>query len=161
MPSPKIDSDSLLKEGSPAPEIQLNTDSGEPFQLSSLHGKNVVLYFYPKADTPGCTKESCEFRDTTQKFIAANTVIVGVSPDTSGAQAKFKQKFDLPFTLLADPDHKAAETYGVWKEKSMYGKKYMGIDRTTFVIGADGAIKKVFPKVKVEGHAEEVLAAIG
>ena len=160
MPNANNDTDTLPQAGSPAPEIQLNTDAGEPFQLSSLRGKNVVLYFYPKADTPGCTKESCEFRDTTQKFTAANTVIVGVSPDTSGAQAKFKQKFDLPFTLLADTDHKAAETYGVWKEKSMCGKKYMGVDRTTFVIAPDGKIKKVFPKVKVEGHAEEVLAAI-
>ena len=151
---------SNLKEGDAAPPIALPTDSGEPFELSSLTGKNVVLYFYPKADTPGCTQESCEFRDTTEKFTAVNTVIVGVSPDASKAQAKFKSKFDLPFTLLADSDHKAAEDYGVWKEKSMYGKKYMGIDRTTFVIGANGTIKKVFPKVKVEGHAEEVLAAL-
>ena len=151
---------SNLNEGDAAPAIALPTDSGEPFELSSLKGKNVVLYFYPKADTPGCTQESCEFRDTTQKFAAANTVIVGISPDVSKSQAKFKEKFDLPFTLLADSDHKAAEEYGVWKEKSMYGKKYMGVDRTTFVIDPDGKIKKVFPKVKVEGHAEKVLAAI-
>jgi thioredoxin-dependent peroxiredoxin len=150
-----------LKEGDPAPPISLDTDAGEHFDLSSLKGQNVVLYFYPKADTPGCTKEACEFRDTSPKLTKANTVIVGVSPDTTNAQAKFKQKFDLPFTLLADIDHKAAEDYGVWAEKSMYGKKYMGVDRTTFVIGPDGVIKKVFPKVKVEGHAEEVLAAIG
>jgi peroxiredoxin Q/BCP len=149
-----------LHEGDAAPEISLPTDSGEPFHLSSLQGKNVVLYFYPKADTPGCTKEACAFRDTTSKFSRANTVIIGVSPDRSQAQARFKDKFDLPFTLLADVDHCAAETYGVWKEKSMYGKKYMGIERTTFVIGPDGIIKKVFPRVKVEGHAEEVLAAI-
>jgi peroxiredoxin Q/BCP len=149
-----------LKEGDPAPDISTPTDSGEQFELSSLKGKNVVLYFYPKADTPGCTKEACEFRDTSNKFSKANTVIVGVSPDQSKAQAKFKDKFDLPFTLLADSDHKAAEAYGVWKEKSMYGKKYLGIERTTFVIGADGKIRKIFPKVKVEGHAEEVLAAI-
>jgi thioredoxin-dependent peroxiredoxin len=150
-----------LQEGDQAPEISLDTDTGEPFHLSSLKGKNVVLYFYPKADTPGCTKESCEFRDTSPRLSLANTVIVGVSPDTTVAQAKFKQKFDLPFTLLADVEHKAAETYGVWKEKSMYGKKYMGIERTTFVIDAAGKIKKIFPKVKVEGHAEEVLAALG
>jgi peroxiredoxin Q/BCP len=149
------------QEGDSAPEITLDTDSGEHFRLSSLRGKNVVLYFYPKADTPGCTKEACAFRDASQKFTRANTVIVGVSPDASKAQAKFKDKFDLPFTLLADVDHSAADAYGVWKEKSMYGKKYMGIERTTFVIGADGKIKKIFPKVKVEGHAEEVLAAIG
>ena len=150
-----------LKEGVPAPDISLSTDTGEHFDLSSLRGKNIVLYFYPKADTPGCTKEACEFRDTSPKLTKANTVIVGVSPDTTSSQAKFKQKFDLPFTLLADVDHAAAEAYGVWQEKSMYGKKYMGVDRTTFVIGTDGAIKKIFPKVKVEGHAEEVLAAIG
>ena len=150
-----------LKVGDQAPEISLDTDSGEHFQLSSLHGKNVVLYFYPKADTPGCTKEACEFRDTSQRFTKANTVIVGVSPDAAKSQAKFKDKFDLPFTLLADTDHKAAEAYGVWTEKSMYGKKYMGIERATFVIDPQGKIAKIFPKVKVEGHAEEVLAAIG
>jgi thioredoxin-dependent peroxiredoxin len=149
------------QEGDPAPEISLQTDSGEHFRLSALTGKNIVLYFYPKADTPGCTKEACAFRDASQKFTKTNTVIVGVSPDASRAQAKFKDKFDLPFTLLADVDHHAAEAYGVWKEKSMYGKKYMGIERATFVIGADGKIKKIFPKVKVDGHAEEVLAALG
>jgi peroxiredoxin Q/BCP len=151
---------SALKDGDAAPPISLATDSGEPFTLSSLKGKNVVLYFYPKADTPGCTKESCEFRDLSKKFGKANTVIVGISPDPSKAQAKFKDKFDLPFVLLADVDHKAAEDYGVWQEKSMYGKKYMGIERTTFVIDLKGKIKKIFPKVKVDGHAEEVLAAI-
>ena len=150
-----------LKEGDSAPEISLPTDSGQPFTLSSLKGKNVVLYFYPKADTPGCTKEACSFRDTSPKFSAANTVIVGVSPDAAKSQAKFKEKFNLPFSLLADADHVTAETYGVWKEKSMYGKKYMGVDRTTFVIAPDGKIKKIFPKVKVDGHVEEVMAAIG
>ena len=148
------------EEGRQAPEIELETDSGQPFRLSSLKGKNVVLYFYPKADTPGCTKEACAFRDTSKKFSKANTVIVGVSPDTSKAQLKFKEKFDLPFTLLADPSHAAAEAYGVWKEKSMYGRTYMGVERATFVIDAKGVIKKIFPKVKVEGHAEEVLAAL-
>lgn len=151
---------SNIKEGDPAPEISLRTHSGDPFQLSSLRGRNVILYFYPKADTPGCTKEACDFRDYSGKFAKANTVIVGVSPDPSSKQAKFRTKFDLPFTLLADVDHQAAEAYGVWKEKSMYGKKYMGIERTTFVIDPAGRIKKIFPKVKVEGHAEEVLAAV-
>lgn len=151
---------SQIKEGDTAPEIALNTDAGAAFTLSSQHGKNVVLYFYPKADTPGCTREACDFKANSEKFGKANTVIVGVSPDASPAQAKFKNKFDLPFTLLADVDHKAAEDYGVWGEKSMYGKKYMGVDRTTFVIDPDGKIKKVFPKVKVDGHAAEVLAAI-
>ena len=150
-----------LKEGDAAPAISLDTDSGEKFTLSSLKGQNVVLYFYPKADTPGCTKESCEFRDTSKKFSKAKTVIVGVSPDPTKAQAKFKEKFDLPFVLLADVDHKTCEDYGVWKEKSMYGKKYMGVERTTFVIDPKGKIKKIFPKVKVDGHAEEVLASIG
>lgn len=149
-----------LKEGDPAPPISLDTDSGQHFELASLKGKNVVLYFYPKADTPGCTREACAFRDTSRKFTKTNTVIVGVSPDATKAQAKFKEKFDLPFTLLADVDHRAAEDYGVWKQKSMYGKKYMGIERTTFIIGPDGRINKIFPKVSVDGHAEEVLAAI-
>ncbi len=152
---------SNLKEGDPAPNIRATTDKGEQFELSALKGKNVILYFYPKADTPGCTKEACEFRDTSPKFSKANTVIVGVSPDPEKAQANFKAKFDLPFTLLADTDHRAAEAYGVWKEKSMYGKTYMGIERTTFVIDPEGKVKKIFTKVKVEGHAEEVLAAIG
>jgi peroxiredoxin Q/BCP len=152
---------SQLKEGDNAPDIALDTDSGKAFQLNSLRGKNVVLYFYPKADTPGCTKEACDFKASSEKFGKANTVIVGVSPDVSKAQAKFKDKFDLPFTLLADTEHKAAEDYGVWTEKSMYGKKYMGVERTTFVIDPNGKIKKIFPKVKVDGHAAEVLAAIG
>ena len=150
----------MLKEGDPAPDIHLADDKGEDFQLSRLKGKHVVLYFYPKADTPGCTRESCEFRDATSKFTKQDTVIVGVSPDKSAAQSKFKAKFDLPFTLLADVDHVTAETYGVWKEKSMYGKKYMGIERTTFLIGKDGKIKKIFAKVKPEGHAEEVYQAL-
>src|SRR5579884_4106456 len=108
-----------LHPGDPAPEIELPNEAGEPFRLSSLKGKNVVLYFYPKADTPGCTTEACSFRDASQRFTAKNTVIVGVSPDQTEAQAAFKGKFNLPFTLLADADHKAAELYGVWKEKSM------------------------------------------
>ena len=149
-----------LKEGGKAPDIQLDNDQGKPFHLADLKGKNVVLYFYPKADTPGCTKESCEFRDHSKQFTKKDTVIVGISPDKSAAQSKFKSKFDLPFTLLADTEHKTAEDYGVWKEKSMYGKKYMGVERTTFVIDPKGKIKKIFPKVKVDGHAKEVLAAI-
>jgi peroxiredoxin Q/BCP len=150
-----------LHEGDAAPDLRLDDDAGHSFQLSGLKGKKgVVLYFYPKADTPGCTKEACEFRDNSQKFTKQDAVIVGVSPDTSASQLEFKNKFDLPFTLLADADHKAAETYGVWKEKSMYGKKYMGVERTTFLIGKDGKIKKIWPKVKVEGHAEEVYESL-
>ena len=152
--------DETLKEGGIAPAIHLPDEQGADFRLADLQGKNVVLYFYPKADTPGCTKESCEFRDSTVKFTAKDTVIVGISPDKSAAQSKFKSKFDLPFTLLADADHAAAEAYGVWKEKSMYGKKYMGIERTTFLIGKDGRIRKIFARVKPEGHAEEVYQAL-
>src|ERR1700744_5431446 len=144
-------------EGQAAPEIRLQTDLDQPFQLSSLKGKNVVLYFYPKADTPGCTKEACAFRDESPKLDAANTVVVGVSPDKPGAQAKFKEKFGLPFTLLADTEHQAAEAYGVWVEKSMYGKKYMGVERATFIIDAKGKIAHVWNKVKPDGHAAEVL----
>jgi len=132
-----------LQEGDAAPAIHAEDDKGQPFSLATLKGKNVVLYFYPKADTPGCTRESCEFRDHSKKFTKADTVIVGVSPDKAAAQSKFKDKFDLPFTLLADVDHKVAEAYGTWVEKSMYGRKYMGIERSTFLIGKDGKISAV------------------
>ena len=150
----------VLKEGDPAPAIHVDDDQGKPVDLAGLKGKNVVLYFYPKADTPGCTREACEFRDSSKKFTKADTVIVGVSPDKSAAQSKFKDKFDLPFTLLADTDHKVAEAYGTWVEKSMYGRKYMGIERSTFVIGKDGKIRKIFRKVKPDGHAEQVFEAL-
>ncbi|HEU0124095.1 MAG TPA: thioredoxin-dependent thiol peroxidase [Bryobacteraceae bacterium] len=149
-----------LKVGSKAPELKLTDEAGNAFKLSSLKGKTVVLYFYPKADTPGCTTESCEFRDHAPAFAAKDAVIIGISPDTEKAQTKFKGKFTLPFTLLADVDHAGAEAYGVWVEKSMYGRTYMGVARTTFVIGPDGKIKHIFEKVKPAGHAEEVLAAI-
>ena len=122
------------------------TDTGSHFELSSFKGKNVVLYFYPKADTPGCTKEACDFRDNAAKLTKGEHGDRRRLPDTSKAQAKFKEKFDLPFPLLADLDHKVAEDYGVWKEKSMYGKKYMGVERTTFVIDPSGKIKKIFPE---------------
>ena len=151
---------SMLKEGDKAPEIKLETDTGEPFKLSALKGKKVVLYFYPRADTPGCTVEACEFRDLSKKFTKNDAVIVGVSPDAVKPQAKFKDKFDLPFTLLCDVDKEAANAYGVYKEKNMYGKKVMGIERTTFVIDEDGKIEKIFRKVKAQGHAEQVLAAL-
>jgi thioredoxin-dependent peroxiredoxin len=150
-----------LKEGDPAPEIDLLTDEGTPFALSSVKGKPVVVYFYPKADTPGCTTEACEFRDAFPNFRGMDAVILGVSPDTPKAQAKFKQKFNLPFTLLCDTEHEVAEAYGAWGEKSMYGKKYMGVARMTFVIDAEGRIKKIFPKVKPAGHAAEVMAVLG
>src|SRR5579863_6204740 len=138
----------MLKEGDKAPDIRVRTDSGEEFRLSDLKGKRVVLYFYPKADTPGCTTEACEFRDDIGKFAKKNVAVLGISPDKPAAQAKFKQKYDLPFPLLADEEKAAANAYGVWKEKNMYGKKAMGIERTTFVIGADGRIEKIYHKVK-------------
>src|SRR5579884_2809030 len=138
----------MLKEGDKAPDIRVRTDSGEEFRLSSLKGKRVVLYFYPRADTPGCTVEACEFRDEIKGFAKKGATVVGVSPDKPPAQAKFKGKYDLPFTLLADEEKAAAQAYGVWKEKNMYGKKVMGIARTTFVIGADGKIEKIYEGVK-------------
>jgi peroxiredoxin Q/BCP len=149
-----------LQEGDTAPDISLDSDTDEPFQLSGFRGKKVVLYFYPRADTPGCTIEACEFRDQSKKFSKKGAVIVGISPDAVKPQAKFKEKFDLPFTLICDVDKKAAEAYGVYKEKNMYGKKVMGIERTTFIIEEDGRIAKIFPKVKAQGHAEQVLAAL-
>ncbi|MDQ6663409.1 MAG: thioredoxin-dependent thiol peroxidase [Acidobacteriota bacterium] len=150
----------MLHEGDPAPDIDLETDTGEPFSLSAHKGERIVLYFYPRADTPGCTTESCEFRDSSAAFGGKHALVLGISPDTPKAQAKFKTKFGLNFTLLCDVEKKAAQDYGVLKEKNMYGKKVMGIERTTFVIGEDGRIQKIFSKVKSEGHAEEVLAAL-
>lgn len=150
--------DKTLQAGDPAPEIALPAEDGRPFRLSDLRGKNVVLYFYPRANTPGCTTEACEFRDAAPRFARSDTVIVGVSPDAPGPQSRFKTKFGLPFTLLCDVDHAAARAYGVWKEKNMYGKKVMGIERSTFLIGKDGKIRKVYHKVKAQGHAAQVLA---
>ena len=150
----------MLKEGDRAPDIRLRADSGEPFALSDLRGRRVVLYFYPRADTPGCTTEACEFRDGIKAFAKKGAAVVGVSPDTAAAQAKFKNKFNLPFTLLADEEKAAAQAYGVWKEKNMYGKKTMGIERSTFIIGPDGKIEKIYARVKAQGHAAEVLVAL-
>ena len=150
-----------MKEGDKAPDIRVRTDSGEEFRLSSLKGKRVVLYFYPRADTPGCTVEACEFRDEIKAFAKKGATVIGVSPDKPGEQTKFKEKYDLPFTLLADEEKAAAQVYGVWKEKNMYGKKVMGIARTTFVIGPDGKIEKIYEGVKAKGHAAQVLADLG
>ena len=150
----------MLKPGDKAPNIRLETDTGEMFDLAAHKGETVILYFYPRSDTPGCTVEACEFRDSSKKITKKGALIVGISPDTVKAQAKFKTKFDLPFILLADAEKKAAEAYGVMKEKNMYGKKVMGVARTTFVIGPDGKIQKIFEKVKPEGHAGEVLDAL-
>jgi peroxiredoxin Q/BCP len=150
----------MLQAGDKAPDIRLRTDSGEEFKLSDMKGKRVVLYFYPRADTPGCTTEACEFRDGIKAFAKKGVAVVGVSPDKPAAQAKFKQKYDLPFTLLADEEKAAAQAYGVWQEKNMYGKITMGIVRSTFVIGPDGKIEKVYAKVKAQGHAAAVLGAL-
>ena len=150
----------MLKEGDKAPDVELHTETGEAFRLSDMKGKRAVLYFYPKADTPGCTVEACEFRDGIQQFAKKGVAVLGISPDKPGAQAKFKQKYELPFTLLADENKEAAQAFGVWKEKNMYGRKVMGIERTTFVIGPDGKIEKVYGKVKAQGHAAAVLEAL-
>ena len=149
-----------MQVGDKAPDIRVHTDTGEDFRLSGMLGKRVVLYFYPKADTPGCTVEACEFRDGIQAFGKKGAAVVGVSPDKPTAQARFKEKYDLPFTLLADEDKAAAEAYGVWKEKNMYGRKVMGVERTTFVIGADGKIENIYARVKAKGHAEAVLGGL-
>jgi peroxiredoxin Q/BCP len=150
-----------LTEGAEAPDFTLESDSGETVSLSQLRGKPVVLYFYPKDDTPGCTTEACEFRDAWAEVKRTGAVVLGVSPDTAASHQKFKTKFRLPFPLLADPDHKVAERYGAWGERSMYGRKFQGILRTTFVIGPDRRIKKVFERVKPKGHAAQVLEALG
>ncbi len=141
-----------------APEFTLQDENGKEVSLKSLRGKVVVLYFYPRADTPGCTIEACEFRDTYKQMQKTGAVLLGISPDTPKAQKKFQDKFKLPFTLLADADKKVADAFGVLQEKNMYGKKVMGIVRTTFIIGPDGKIQHIFPKVKAQGHAGEVLA---
>ena len=150
----------MLKVGDQAPDIQLHTDTGEDFRLSDMKGKRVVLYFYPKADTPGCTVEACEFRDGIAGFKKKGTAVIGISPDKPTAQAKFKEKYDLPYTLLADVDEKVCNLFGVMKDKNMYGKKVRKIERTTFLIGPDRKMTRIFAKVKPEGHAEEVLAAV-
>ena len=138
-------------------DFTLETDQGEKVSLSDYAGKPVVLFFYPRADTPGCTIEACSFRDGFSKLKAAGVVVLGISRDTVKDQAKFKAKFELPYTLLADPDEKVCNQFGVMKEKNMYGKKVMGIERTTFVIGPDRRLVHIFPKVTPEGHADEVL----
>ena len=150
-----------IEEGKPAPDFSLPATGGKEFKLSDYQGKkNVVVYFYPKDDTPGCTKEACDFRDSYKKFEKADAVILGVSADPDSSHEKFRKKYGLPFILLSDETKEVIKKYGVWKEKSMYGKKYMGIERTTFIIDKEGKIRKIFPKVKVESHWEEVLAAL-
>ena len=151
----------MIHEGDQAPDFTLESDAGEQVSLSGLRGKPVVLYFYPKDDTPGCTAQACGIRDAYGEFEQAGAVVLGVSPDSVGKHVKFKKKYDLPFTLLADPEHELAESYGVWGEKKFMGKTYMGVSRTTFVIGADGTVVKVMENVKPATHADDVLAALG
>jgi peroxiredoxin Q/BCP len=150
----------MLEEGIIAPDFTLESDGGGQVSLSDYRGRHVVLYFYPKDDTPGCTTEACNFRDDYSDLVAAGAVVLGVSPDSVKSHDKFKVKYELPFALLSDPDHEVAEKYGAWGEKKMYGKVYMGIIRSTFVIDPEGKIIKVFPKVKPANHSQEVLAVL-
>jgi len=150
----------MLTPGTLAPDFSRPADDGTMISRDSLRGKPVVIYFYPKDDTPGCTTEACEFRDLFPRFSASGATILGVSPDSVKSHLKFKKKYALPFTLLADEDHSMAEAFGVWKEKTMFGRKYMGVERTTFVLDADGRIAHVFEKVSPAGHAEEVERAL-
>jgi thioredoxin-dependent peroxiredoxin len=150
----------MVEEGKPAPDFELTTDSGESVKLSDFRGKSVVLYFYPKDDTPGCTAEACGFRDVYSEFQGRGAVVLGVSPDDEASHAKFKEKYSLPFTLLADPAHTASEAYGVWGEKNYAGKKYFGVKRSTFVIDADGNLVKAMHNVKPDGHPQQVLDAL-
>ena len=148
----------MLKEGDKAPAFTVQSDSGTKISLKDLKGKRVVLYFYPKDMTPGCTQEACDFRDSMSRLKKLDAVVLGVSKDGVESHQRFKKKEDLTFPLLSDTDGKICEAYGVWKEKSLYGRKYMGIERVTFVIGPKGKIEKIFPKVKVKGHVDEILA---
>ena len=150
-----------LKVGDTAPDFSLPSGTGETLALKSLRGKQVVLYFYPKDDTPGCTKEACGFRDDITRIEQANTVVLGISTDDLTSHQKFSKKYGLPFTLLSDENAAVSKAYGVYKQKSMYGKTYWGIERSTFVIDERGKLKAVFPKVKVEGHVEDVMNVLG
>lgn len=154
------DGGGAVEEGKPAPDFELTSDAGEPVRLSDLRGKPVVLYFYPRDDTPGCTAQACGIRDAWGEFERAGAVVLGISPDDERSHAAFREKYDLPFALLADTDHATADDYGVWVEKSMYGKSYWGVERSTFVIAPDGNVARVMRKVKPDTHADEVLAAL-
>ncbi|TSA24647.1 thioredoxin-dependent thiol peroxidase [bacterium] len=150
----------MLKIGDKAPQFTLSTGDGKTLALKDLKGKKVVLYFYPKDNTSGCTKEACSFQENTSTVKKRNAIVLGVSADSASSHAKFAAKYDLTFSLLSDEKKEVLKAYGVWKEKSMYGRKYMGIERTTYIIDKDGKIAQIFSKVKVDGHAEEVLAAL-
>ena len=150
----------MLKEGDKAPAFTLVADNGEKVSLKSFMGQTVILYFYPKDMTPGCTQEACDFRDSRSTLKRKKAVVLGISKDSTDRHEAFKEKYDLNFPLLSDEDGKVCEAYGVWKEKSLYGRKFMGIERTTFVIDPKGKIKAIFPKVRVKGHAEAVLETL-
>lgn len=150
----------MIKQGDKAPKFALPADDGTMVSSESLRGKNTVLYFYPKDDTSGCTKEACDFRDAFPRFGKIDAEVIGVSPDSVDSHRKFKKKYSLPFKLLADEGHKLADEFGVWKEKSMYGRKYLGIERTTVIIDRNGRVARIFPKVRVPGHVEEVETAL-
>ena len=150
----------LIEPGQKAPAFALNDQNGKPHRLSDYAGQPVVLYFYPKDDTPGCTKEACEFRDTLPRFTSGKAAIFGVSILDEASKAKFANKYALSFPLLSDPDHAVADKYGAWQERSMYGRKFMGVARTTYLIDKDGKVAKRWDKVKVDGHVEDVLAAV-
>lgn len=150
----------MIAVGQKAPDFTTVDAEGRKVKLSDFKGHPVVLYFYPKDMTPGCTAEACGFRDASQEFERLNAVVLGISPDSPSSHQKFIAKYQLPFPLLSDPDHTIAEKYGVWQEKTLYGKTTKGIVRTTFIIDSTGKVRKVFPKVKVQGHAEEVIAAL-
>jgi peroxiredoxin Q/BCP len=150
----------MVEEGAAAPDFELSSESGETVRLSNFRGKPVVLFFYPKDDTPGCTKEACGFRDVYDIFQERGAVVLGVSPDDEASHVRFREKYSLPFTLLADPAHEAAEAYGVWGEKTSYGRTSMGIKRSTFVIAPDGSVAKAMCGVKPEGHPEQVLETL-
>jgi thioredoxin-dependent peroxiredoxin len=150
----------MVEEGKPAPQFSLPSDTGETVQLADLRGKQVVLYFYPKDDTPGCTTQACGIRDVYGEFERAGAVVLGISPDSEASHVKFKEKYGLPFTLLADRDHAVAELYGVWQEKKYRGRTYTGVVRSTFVIDEDGKLKRSMHNVKPATHADDVLAAL-
>jgi peroxiredoxin Q/BCP len=150
----------VIEEGTPAPDFALRSDTGETIRLSELRGKPVVLYFYPKDDTPGCTTQACGIRDAYAEFERAGAVVLGVSPDDEASHATFKDKYDLPFTLLVDADHEVADLYGVWGEKKYMGRTYLGVSRSTFVIAEDGTVKRALHNVKPATHADDVLAIL-
>jgi peroxiredoxin Q/BCP len=150
----------MVEEGKPAPDFELTSDAGETIRLADLRGKRVVLYFYPRDDTPGCTRQACGIRDAWDAFRATGAEVFGISPDDEQSHAKFKQKHGLPFTLLADPGHEVTERYGFWAQKSFAGKKYMGVERSTVVVGVNGTVEKVFRRVKPDAHAGQVLESL-